>query len=317
MTRRLDTHMIALCTSLVALLVVNIVLTPNFLAVQTLAVNVSQVSTIAIVALGMTLVIAAGGVDLSVGAVMAVAGALAPLIFLSAWGNAHPQLSLLLSFVVPLLVAMLCGAFNGALVGMLGVQPIIATLIFFIAGRGLAQVLTNGNLQTFSNPSFVWLGTGRFLGFPVQGWIALLLTAGLYCVVRYSLYGRYLLATGGNPKAAEMSGIPVVKVKITTYAIASFLAGLSGLVVVAVNSAADAAQIGQLMELDAIAASVVGGAALSGGRAPIVGTLLGAIFIQLLRYTLVANGVPDELTLIVTALIIVGAVWIQYMRKVK
>ncbi len=312
---RVDRRLLGLAAALVALLLLNVALTPNFLDIRTLAVNVSQVSTIAIVALGMTLVIASGGVDLSVGAVMAVAGALAPLIFGSAWGLANPGAGLALAILVPLLVAAACGLFNGALISFLGVQPIIATLILFISGRGVALVLTNGNLQTFNNPSFAWIGTGRVLGLPVQGWAALALTLVIALLVRRTIYGRQLLALGGNERAAALGGVPVARVRIMTYAMCSTLAGLAGLVVVAQNSASDAARIGNLMELDAIAAAVVGGAALSGGRAPIFGTLLGAVFIQLVGYTLIANGVPDEATLIVTAGIIVAAVYLQDSRR--
>ena len=315
MIRRLDPRLAGLLVALGVLIALNVAMTPNFLNMQTLAVNVSQVATIAIVALGMTLVIASGGIDLSVGSVMAVAGALAPIIFLSDWALANPGAGLVASIVVPLLVAALCGVFNGVLIAILGVQPIIATLIFFISGRGVAQVLTNGNLQTFTNPSFTWLGTGRVLSLPVQGWIALILTIVLALVVRRTIYGRYLLSVGGNERAAVLSGVPVARIKIATYVIAATLAGLAGLIVVAINSASDAARIGQLMELDAIAAAVVGGAALSGGRAPMVGTLLGAVFIQLMGYTLIANGVSDEMTLIVTAAIIAIAVWLQRGRR--
>jgi ribose/xylose/arabinose/galactoside ABC-type transport system permease subunit len=312
---RLDRRLLGLAGALLALLLLNVLMTPNFLNFQTLAVNASQVATIAIVALGMTLVIATGGIDLSVGAVMAVAGALAPLIFGSEWGRANPDLGLAASVVLPLLAAAACGLFNGTLVALLRVQPIIATLILFISGRGIALVLTNGNLQTFRNPEFTWLGTGRVLGLPVQGWIALTLTVAVALAVRRTIYGRYLLSIGGNERAAELAGVPVRRVKTLTYMACSVLAGLAGLVVVAQNSASDAARIGQLMELDAIAAAVVGGAALAGGRAPILGTLLGALFIQLTGYTLVANGVPDEATYIVTAAIIVVAVWLQDSRR--
>jgi ribose/xylose/arabinose/galactoside ABC-type transport system permease subunit len=312
---RMDRRFLGLLVALATLILLNVVLTPNFLNLQTVAVNVSQVSTIAMVALGMTLVIATGGIDLSVGAVMALAGALAPLIFGSAWGLANPGLGLAAAIVLPLFVAALCGLFNGSLVSFLGVQPIIATLILFISGRGIAMVLTNGNLQTFTNPRFTWLGTGRWMGIPVMGWLALALGLVVALVVRRTLYGRYLLSVGGNERAAALAGTPVIRVKIWTYVICSTLAGLAGLIVVAQNSASDAARIGSLMELDAIAAAVVGGAALSGGRAPILGTLLGAVFIQLVGYTLIANGVPDEATLIVTAAIIVVAVYLQDSRR--
>lgn len=312
---RLDPRLSGLLVALAALVVLNIAFTPNFLNLQTVAVNISQVATIAIVALGMTLVIASGGIDLSVGSVMAVAGALAPILFLSDWAMANPGLGLVVAILVPLVLSAACGLFNGVLIAILGVQPIIATLIFFISGRGIAQVLTNGNLQTFTNPKFTWLGTGRILGLPVQGWIAVVLTIVIALVVRRTIYGRYLLSVGGNERAATLSGVPVARVKIATYVIAATLAGLAGMIVVAQNSASDAARIGLLMELDAIAAAVVGGAALSGGRAPILGTLLGAVFIQLMAYTLIANGISDEMTLIVTAAIIAIAVWLQRGRR--
>jgi galactofuranose transport system permease protein len=301
--------------ALALLLLFNAVFTPNFLQLQTLFVNISQVATIAIVAVGMTLVIATGGIDLSVGAVMALAGALAPLIFGSAFGVTHPELGLALAIALPLLAAGACGLFNGVLVSLVGVQPIIATLILFISGRGIALVLTNGNLQTFKNPAFSYLGTGRVLGLPFQGWLALAIALVVAWLVARTLYGRYLLALGGNERAARLAGAPVTAVKIGTYVICSTLAGLAGLIVVAINSASDAARNGNLMELDAIAAAVVGGAVLQGGRAPIMGAVLGALVIQLVKYTLLANGVKDEVALIVKAMIIVAAVYLQSMRR--
>ncbi len=301
--------------ALAVILVFNIIVTPNFLQMQTLFVNISQVATIAIVAMGMTLVIATGGIDLSVGAIMALAGALAPLIFLSEFGQANPALGIAAAIAVPIVAALACGLFNGILVANLKVQPIIATLILFISGRGIAQVLTNGNLQTFSNPSFSYLGTGKVLGLPFQGWLALLIACVLYLVMTRTTFGRYVLAIGGNERAAELSGGPVKRVKIGVYMICGALSGLAGLIVVAINSASDAARNGNLMELDAIAAAVVGGALLQGGRAPIFGAILGAVIIQLVKYTLLANGVEDEVALIAKAIIILAAVYVQQARK--
>ena len=301
--------------ALAALLLVNVLVTPNFLQMQTLFVNISQVTTIAIVAIGMTLVIATGGIDLSVGAVMALAGAIAPLVFTSAFGLANPTLGLLAAIVLPLLVAMACGLFNGLMISVLRVQPIIATLILFISGRGIAQVLTNGNLQTFSNPAFSYLGTGRVLGLPFQGWLAVVIALLAFWLVTRTIHGRHLLALGGNERAAELSGVPVRRVKIGVYMICAFLAGIAGLIVVAINSASDAARNGNLMELDAIAAAVVGGALLQGGRAPVFGALIGAVIIQLVKYTLLANGIEDEVALIAKAAIIVAAVALQQGRR--
>ncbi|MDO6732567.1 ABC transporter permease [Marinovum sp. 2_MG-2023] len=304
----------ALC-ALGVILLFNLLVTPNFLHAQTLFVNISQVATIAIVAMGMTLVISTGGIDLSVGAIMALSGALAPLIFLSEFAAANPTLGLVASIIVPILVALCCGVFNGVLVSYLNVQPIVATLIFFISGRGLAQVMTNGNLQTFTNPSFSYLGTGKVLGLPFQGWLVLLIAVILYWMVTRSVFGRQLLAVGGNERAARLSGIPVHRVKIGAYVICAGLSGLAGLIVVAINSASDAARIGNLMELDAIAAAVVGGTLLQGGRAPIFGAVLGAVIIQLVKYTLLANGIADEVALIAKAGIIIAAVYLQQARK--
>jgi simple sugar transport system permease protein/ribose transport system permease protein len=301
--------------ALVALLVFNALFTPNFLQLQTLFVNISQVATIAIVAMGMTLVIATGGIDLSVGAVMALSGALAPLIFQSQFGIDYPSLGIAAAIGVPILVALACGLFNGVMVAKLNVQPIIATLILFISGRGIAQVLTNGNLQTFNNPSFSYLGTGKVFGLPFQGWLALGIAVILFIVMSRTTFGRYVLAIGGNERAARLSGGPVARVKIGVYMICGGLAGIAGLIVVAINSASDAARNGSLMELDAIAAAVVGGALLQGGRAPIFGAILGAVIIQLVKYTLLANGVEDEVALIAKAGIILVAVYVQQARK--
>jgi simple sugar transport system permease protein/ribose transport system permease protein len=301
--------------ALAILIIFNILVTPNFLQLQTLFVNISQVATIAIVAIGITLVIATGGIDLSVGAVMALAGAIAPLIFLSEFGQSYPIIGLILAFTVPLMVAVVCGAFNGLLISQLKIQPIIATLILFISGRGIAQVLTNGNLQTFSNPYFSYIGTGKILGLPFQGWLAIILAIIVYLMMTRTVFGRQILAVGGNETAAQLSGIPVRRVKTRVYMICAFLAGIAGLVVVAINSASDAAKNGNLMELDAIAAAVVGGTLLQGGKAPIFGAILGAVIIQLVKYTLLANGIEDEVALIAKALIIVLAVYIQNPHK--
>ncbi len=300
--------------ALIALILVNIVITPNFLQLQTFYVNLTQVATIAIVAIGMTLVIASGGIDLSVGATMALSGALAPYIFLSTLGVNNPTLGLAVGIVAALVAGILSGLFNGWIINRFRIQPIVATLVLFITGRGLAQVLTNGNLQVFDNPAFEFIGQGRVLGLPFQAVLAIVFVLLISWVVRRTAYGRFLLATGGNEKAARLSGIGVKRVRLLTYATCGFLAGIAGMVVTAINSASDANQTGLMIELDAIAAAVVGGASLMGGRAPIIGALLGALIIQLVKYTLLANGVHDAVALIVKALIIIIAVYAQQSR---
>ena len=297
--------------ALLALLVFNLVFTPHFISLQTLNVNLTQVATIVIVAVGMTLVIATGGIDLSVGSLMAIAGALAPLIFLSGFGHDHPALGLALAFTVPVLVAGVFGLFNGWFITRFRVQPIVGTLILFIAGRGIGQVLTNGNLQVFKNPGFQFIGQGRPFGVPVQVVIMLVLVAAAGWMLRRTLFGRWVLAVGGNEAAARLSGIPVNLVRRSVYVLSGLCAGIAGLVVVAINASSDANLVGLGMELDAIAAVAVGGTPLTGGQATVSGTLVGALIIQLLRYTLLANGIPDAAALVVKAGVIVLAVWLQ------
>jgi len=296
--------------ALLALVLFNALFTPNFLSLPTLYVNLTQVATIVIVAVGMTLVIATGGIDLSVGALMAISGALAPMLFLDP-PLGLPWLGVALAFTVPILVAGAFGLFNGALVTRFGIQPIIATLVLFIAGRGIAQVITNGNLQTFRAPAFQYIGLGRPFGIPFQVVLMLLIVVAAAWLLRKTVFGRYVLAIGGNEAAARLAGVPVNRVKLAVYTVSGLLSGLAGLVVIAINSSSDANQVGLLMELDAIAAVAVGGTPLTGGRATIVGTLLGALIIQLIRYTLLVKGVPDATALVVKAAIILVAVYVQ------
>jgi ribose transport system permease protein len=217
--------------------------------------------------------------------------------------------------VAAVLAATLCGLFNGWLVAQIRIQPIVATLVLFIAGRGIAQALTNSNLQVFNVPQFQWIGLARPFGIPVQVIVMAILVVAAAWMLRRTRFGRSILATGGNERAAELSGVSVKGTKLAVYALSGLVAGIAGLVVIAINSASDANLVGLGMELDAIAAVAVGGTLLSGGRASIWGTLLGAMTIQLVRYTLLANGVPDAAALIVKAAIIIVAVWLQQHRR--
>jgi ribose transport system permease protein len=298
--------------ALLALIAFNFAFTRQFASIQTLYVNLTQVATIVIVGVGMTLVIATGGIDLSVGSLMAISGAIAPIIFL---GKIYPigeiHVAVGVAMIAAIALAGAFGWFNGWLITRFRIQPIIATLILFIAGRGIAQVSTNGNLQPFKTPAFQWIGLGRWFGVPVQVVIMVLLVIAAAWVLKSSLFGRHILAIGGNERAARLAGVPVASVKRWVYCISGLCSGIAGLVVIAINSSSDANLVGMGMELDAIAAVAVGGTLLSGGRATVWGTLLGALIIQLVRYTLLANGVPDDVAKLVKAGLIVAAVWLQ------
>ncbi len=298
--------------ALVLLLGYNILFTPNFLTPQTLNVNLQQVAPIVIVAVGMTLVIATGGIDLSVGSLMAIAGALAPMIFGSQTAPLNnPVVGTTLALIVPVLVAGLFGLFNGVLVTTFRIQPIIATLVLFVGGRGIAQVLTNGAIQSFRNPSFQYIALGRPFGVSFQVLLMLVIVALAVWAMRVTTFGRYVLAIGGNEAAARLAGVPVDRVKRSVYVLSGLLAGLAGLIVIAINSSSDANRVGINMELDAIAAVAVGGTPLTGGRATIGGTLLGALVIQLIQFTLLSNGVSFAVAQIINAALILIAVYLQ------
>lgn len=296
---------------LLLLLVFNLLFTKHFWSLQTFNVNMTQVVTIVVVGIGMTLVVATGGIDLSVGASMAIAGTIAPLIFL----NIDGPLGIALAFVASIAAATLFGVFNGLLVTRLRVQPIVGTLVLFIAGRGIAQVIVDGNLQVFNNDAFQWIALGKVAGVPVQVLLMLILVGLFIWIVRKTLFGQYLLVTGGNERAAFVSGVPTRRVKMIAYTVCGALAGLAGLISIGINSSADPNVTGLGIELDAIAAVAVGGNSLMGGKAWIGGTLLGALIIQLVRYSLLAHGVPDAAALVVKAGIIIAAVYIQRRNR--
>ena len=269
--------------ALVLLLAFNVAFTRNFVAWQTLDVNLTQVCNIVIVGVGMTLVIATGGIDLSVGSLMAISGSVAPLIFgghIVAIGA--PWIGTLLAFTVPVLAAGVLGLFNGWLITRFRLQPIIATLVLFIAGRGIAQVMTNGNLQTFKRPGFQYIGLGRPFGIPFQVILMVIFVAVAAWALRATVFGRQALAIGGNEAASRLAGVPVRRVKRAVYAISGLLAGVAGLIVISINSSSDANLVGLGMELGRHRRRVaVGGTPLTGGRATILGTLVGALIIQL------------------------------------
>jgi galactofuranose transport system permease protein len=298
--------------ALILLSIYNAFFTTNFLTWATLRVNLTQVSTIVLVAIGMTMVIATGGIDLSVGSLMAISGALAPLIFLSDRGPLESDwIAVPLAITIPILVTGALGLFNGTLVTRFGIQPIVATLVLFLGGRGIAKALLDGQLREFRVPNFDYIGTGRPLGIPVQVIVMLLLVALTSWVMRSTAFGRYVLAAGGNEAAARLAGVPVNRTRLVVYGITGMLSGLAGLIVISLNSSTDPNLVGLNMELDAIAAAAVGGTVLTGGRATIVGTLIGAILVHQLRYTLISHGIADGTTRIVTAAAILAALLLQ------
>ena len=298
--------------ALTILIVFNLFYTPYFATLQALSINLTQVAPIILVGLGMTFVIATKGIDLSVGALMSIAGTLSAMILLkSLLPVDHVYLRIILAIVVPILITTGFGCFNGWLINKFSIQPIIATLVLFIAGRGIAQVLTDGDVQFFEVPEFQKIALSRILIFPFQIYYVALLAFVSFFVLNRTVLGKQILAVGGNEKASNLTGIPTKRIRLFVYGFSGFCCSIAGLNSIAMNSAADAMWMGYLIELDAIAAVVIGGTLLSGGKATIIGTILGAFIIQLVGYTLIGNGVPDAVVLISKGFLIIISVWLQ------
>ncbi|HVF77127.1 MAG TPA: ABC transporter permease [Solirubrobacteraceae bacterium] len=294
--------------ALVVLVVVNALFTPNFATTANFWSVLLQVSTVLLVAIGMTLVIATGGVDLSVGSVMAVSASIAAVLL---------DRGLPIAILAALAGALAIGALNGGLVAYARVQPIVVTLATLIAARGLAQVISrDGQLVTIEHPTFEALGQGRIGPIPTPVVVTVVVVAAAAFILRATPFGRYILAVGGNRSAARLAGVPVARTVVTVYAGSALLAGLAGLIVAARLSAADAAKIGLNMELDAIAATVVGGTALTGGRATILGTVIGALIMQVIATSFNMLLVPYSWSLAFKAGIILVAVYLQRPRRV-
>ena len=298
--------------ALTILIVFNLFYTPYFATLQALSINLTQVAPIILVGLGMTFVIATKGIDLSVGALMSIAGTLSAMILLkNLLPIDHIYLRIILAIVVPILITTCFGCFNGWLINKFSIQPIIATLVLFIAGRGIAQVLTDGDVQFFEVPEFQKIALSRILIFPFQIYYVALLAIVSFFVLNRTVLGKQILAVGGNEKASNLTGIPTKRIRLFVYGFSGFCCSIAGLNSIAMNSAADAMWMGYLIELDAIAAVVIGGTLLSGGKATIIGTILGAFIIQLVGYTLIGNGVPDAVVLISKGFLIIISVWLQ------
>jgi ribose transport system permease protein len=291
----------------IALLVAyNVFFTPNFLAWGNLRIQLIQVAPIVIVALGMALVIGTEGIDLSVGSVMALAAALIPL---------YLGYGVIAAILVSLLAGLAVGLINGTLVARVGLQPIVATLALFVGGRGLALVISEGQLKEVRNPQFVALGSADLLGLPVLVWIAAAFVVLIGFVVRRTVFGRRLLAIGGNRPASELAGLPVKRVLTTVYVISATLAAVAGVLAVARIQSSDASAVGLLIELSAITAVVVGGTPLTGGRIRVLGTVAGALLMQLVIATMIKHNLQPSTAEMVQAVIILIAVYAARERR--
>ena len=263
-----------------------------------------RAAPVALLTVGMTLVIATRGIDLSIGAVIAICGAVAATLV----AQGQP---LTVVVLVALGVGLACGLWNGALVALLDIQPIIATLILMVAGRGIAQLITEGVILTFNNDSFAAFGSGALGGIPIPVllWLAAGLIIGL--LVRRSALGFLIEATGINRRAAMLAGVRARFLLFFVYAVSGVMAAIAGLIVTADIRGADANNAGLWLELDAILAVVIGGTSLNGGRFSITASLLGALIIQTINTGTLLSGFPPEFNLIIKASIIIVVLTLQ------
>jgi len=315
MKSSLNALLIRLAPQLIALAVIlllNFIMFPQFFNVVvqndrlygSLIDVLNRGAPVALLAIGMTLVIATKGIDLSVGAVIAICGAVAASSIVAG----H---SLAVTLLVTVGVGLLCGVWNGFLVAVLNIQPIIATLVLMVAGRGIAQLITEGVIMTFNDEGLIAFGSGSFAFLPMPVVIWLAMGALVILLVRRTALGMLIEATGINRRASMLSGVRTPVLLMAVYMLSSLCASIAGIIVAADIKGADANNAGLWLELDAILAVVVGGNSLLGGRFSILGSLIGAMIIQAVNTGILLSGFPPEFNLIIKAVIVIVILIIQ------
>lgn len=311
--------------ALIMLFVIFSILSPAFLQPGNLVILAKQVAINAILGIGMTFVILAAGIDLSVGSIVGLAGMIAGGLIheglILPWFGVSIFFNVWIVMLITMLVGVAIGWINGTLITRLNVPPFIATLGMLYIARGAALLRSNGatfpNLvgrESLGNTGFEALGQGTLLGLPYPIWIMIVLTLIAMYIANKTPFGRHVYAIGGNEKAAELSGIRVNRVKVLTYMISGFCAAVVGLIVTSQLVAAHPAT-GETYELNAIAVVVLGGTSLMGGRGTIGGSVIGAFVIGVLNNGLVLLGVTQFWQIVIKGLVIILAVIVDQMQQ--
>jgi simple sugar transport system permease protein len=311
--------------TLLLLLAVNAWFNPNFLSISikqghlygALIDILNRGAPLMLIAIGMTPVIATRGIDISVGAVVAICGAVAAsliggtLIIQNGVPVYVSKTPMLLALGAAVFAGLLCGLWNGTLVAGAGMQPIVATLILMVAGRGIAQLVTDGQIITVYYEPFFVIGNGFLFGLPVSLYIVAVVAALMLLMVHRTALGLFIEAVGINPVAARFAGLGERRILMMVYAFCGICAAIAGLIVASNVKSADGNNAGLLMELDAILAVTLGGTSLAGGRFSLAGSLIGALIIQTLTYTIYSIGVPPEINMVVKAVVVLIVCLIQ------
>lgn len=271
----------------------------------------NRAAPLMLLATGMTLVIATKGIDISVGSVIAISGAVvASLIggkleYIDGMQKFITLVPMPVAILAAFLVATVLGMWNGLLVAKVGIQPIVATLILLVAGRGIAQLITQGQIITIYYKPFSFIGTGYLLGLPFTMFIVAVTFGIAACLIRKTALGIFIEAIGINKAAGKISGINVNKYIFAVYAFSGLCAGIAGLIICSNVSSADGNNAGLFIEMDAILAVALGGNSLDGGKFSLAGSLFGALVIQSITSTIYAVGVPPEIALVVKAIVVI------------
>jgi len=297
---------------------------PNFLTIDNLLNVLRQISINTIVALGMTFVIITAGIDLSVGSIVALSAVICTGIMkkgITLWGHtllAPPPIALgvPLGILAGLLLGAFLGAFNGFFITKFNIPPFVVTLAMMTIARGLAFIYTEGFPISELPDSFVYLGAGYIGPIPLPVIIMLLLAILMHYILTRTTFGRYVFAIGGNEEAARLSGININKVKLVVYTLSGFLAALAGIILAARLGSGDP-KTGNMYELNAIAAVVLGGTSLSGGKGNIGGTFLGALLIGIIDNGLVLMRVSTFYQYVVKGAIILAAVLLDKLKEMR
>ncbi|GAB3994096.1 ABC transporter permease [Nocardioides marmoraquaticus] len=318
--RVLSSQLVWPALSLAVLLAVTGLLSDNFFAIRLQDGNlygalpdiVRNGSPVLMVAIGLTLVIATRGIDLSVGAVAAISASIAAVQVVGSADEGAASAAVL-GMSMALAVAVLLGLWNGFLVSVLGIQPIIATLVLLVAGRGIAMLVSDGQITTVNNDTFSAIN-GYVLSLPVAFVIAFGLYVATTLLVRRTALGMLIEAVGINPEASRLAGVRSRTIIWTVYVFSGLCAGVAGLVIAANTNSVNSNNLGLWIELDAILAVVIGGTSLAGGRFSLTGTLLGALLIATLSRTIPAIGIPSEANYLVKALVVIAVCLLQSPR---
>lgn len=296
--------------ALLVLILYNVFFTAHFNQWSTVTLLFAQLPPVLILSIGMAMVIGTGGIDLSVGSTMAIASAVLAKFVSPASSNGLGT-SIFVAILMALLAGLAVGLLNGTVIAVARVQPIVATLSFLVAGRGIALMITGGALIELFTPFLTTLRKGQLFGIPYVMVVAAVAIAIVAVLVKMTSFGYRLVAIGGNLRASVLAGVSVRRTLITVYALSGVLAAIAGILATARLRASDPSYIGLLLELSAITAVVVGGTPLDGGRVRIIGTVAGVVLIQMLETTLVSHNIPDSVSQMVQAAIIILAVYLQ------